>query len=41
MVVREGYKLTEVGVLPEDWDMDEFGDVIRFTYWDDIRSRTT
>lgn len=27
MEVKPGYKLTEVGVIPEDWDVKCLGDV--------------
>ena len=28
MKVRPGYKQTEIGVIPEDWDAMTFGDVV-------------
>ena len=28
MEIRPGYKKTEIGVIPEDWEVNEFGDVI-------------
>ena len=27
MKVKEGYKMTEVGVIPEDWEINSFKDV--------------
>jgi type I restriction enzyme S subunit len=30
MELREGYKNTEVGVIPEDWEVKELGDVVTF-----------
>ena len=27
MEIREGYKQTEIGVIPEDWDCVELGDI--------------
>lgn len=29
MEVREGYKNTEVGIIPEDWDVKELGDFLK------------
>lgn len=29
MELREGYKNTEVGVIPEDWELKEFGDFLK------------
>ena len=29
MAVKEGYKQTEVGVIPEDWECTSFGEVLR------------
>jgi type I restriction enzyme S subunit len=29
MVIPKGYKQTEVGVIPEDWDLKEFGSVVK------------
>lgn len=29
--MRPGYKLTEVGVIPEEWEVVHIGDVARFT----------
>ena len=31
MDVRPGYKQTEVGVIPEDWDVKNFGDLVNYT----------
>ena len=28
MEVREGYKLTEVGVIPEDWDIEKMSNFL-------------
>ena len=36
MEVRLGYKLTEVGVLPEDWDTFTFGELFRITAGGDV-----
>ena len=30
MDVRPGYKLTEIGVIPEDWSLRQLGDVVTF-----------
>ncbi|MBI9109973.1 restriction endonuclease subunit S [Maridesulfovibrio ferrireducens] len=30
MAVRDGYKQTEVGVIPEDWKVVEFGDIVNY-----------
>ena len=30
MEVREGYKLTEVGVIPEDWSMKSYDEIFTF-----------
>lgn len=30
MDIAEGYKLTEIGVIPEDWDVKQFKDVFTF-----------
>ena len=29
MEVREGYKKTEIGVIPEDWEVKEFGEIFK------------
>ena len=29
MEVRPGYKQTEVGVIPEDWDVEPLGELMR------------
>ncbi len=29
-LVKEGYKLTEVGVIPEDWDVCPLGEAVEF-----------
>ena len=31
MVVEKGYKMTEVGVIPDDWDVQTFGDYVNYT----------
>ena len=31
MEVRDGYKKTEIGVIPEDWDVKEFGEIFKVT----------
>ena len=31
MEVREGYKQTEIGVIPEDWGISDFGDLVNYT----------
>lgn len=31
MELREGYKLTEVGLIPEDWDVIKLGDITSYT----------
>ena len=31
MVVKEGYKNTEVGVIPEDWEVDKIENVCSIT----------
>ncbi len=30
MVVEKGYKLTEVGVIPEDWEVKTLGEILKF-----------
>jgi len=35
MAIREGYKQTEVGLIPKDWDVRNLGDVVYF--WDGQR----
>jgi type I restriction enzyme S subunit len=29
-IISDGYKLTELGILPEDWDLLELGDIAKF-----------
>ncbi|WP_010245748.1 restriction endonuclease subunit S [Acetivibrio cellulolyticus] len=31
MKIDNGYKMTEVGVIPEDWEVVDFGDIVEYT----------
>lgn len=33
MEVRPGYKETEVGVIPEEWNYQSIGDILRAREW--------
>ena len=39
MEVRPGYKQTEVGVIPSDWEVKTFGDVVNYTKGFPFRSK--
>ena len=39
MEVRQGYKLTEVGIIPAMWDVATFGDVFSITAGGDVEQR--
>ncbi len=30
MVIKDGYKLTEIGVVPNDWDVKQVGEIFKF-----------
>ena len=31
MEIRQGYKQTEVGVIPEEWEVKKLGDICKFS----------
>ncbi len=39
MEVKPGYKQTEVGVIPEDWEVRPIGDDCRLVQWSAASSR--
>jgi type I restriction enzyme, S subunit len=39
MELKEGYKQTEVGVIPEDWEVKKLGDVLKLQRGFDLPHR--
>jgi type I restriction enzyme S subunit len=30
MNIKQGYKQTEIGIIPEEWEVKNFGDIIQY-----------